>query len=205
MKVAQDIDVDNKTTEVKDNKIVSKLILTDREAIVPVSAISHLIFRETDNCDYPMLCTGILVNGVWYGDRPDDGQFTNPFTGQVVTVGNSAPRVALRVEETYSGVQIVFENWGKDPKLTRFYIQGVLAEAPRLVSSTNGTYVYRISSTRMAFSNQIYCMFHFNNQTNEYYESNMPRVKFENSLGHYEYSGTSVDEVISQLLFVEEE
>ena len=64
---------------------VSQVFFTDREATVDLQLNGmQLIFRELANGNRPMLCTGVLYQGTWYGDAPDADPATNPFTGSPV-------------------------------------------------------------------------------------------------------------------------
>ena len=74
--------------QIKENgkfEAVSQVFFTDREATVDLQLNGiQLIFRELANGNRPMLCTGVLYQGTWYGDAPDDAPATNPFTGEAV-------------------------------------------------------------------------------------------------------------------------
>lgn len=40
----------------------------------------QLIFRQITNSNRPMVCTGVLYQGKWYGDSPNDKSYIDPFT-----------------------------------------------------------------------------------------------------------------------------
>lgn len=76
-------DLDNRTVVVNgDKKVRSTFMMTSEELTVPTSQLSQLIFRKADNSNALMFCTGYEKDGEWYGDRPSDGVWTNPFDGK---------------------------------------------------------------------------------------------------------------------------
>ena len=73
-------DLDNQTVNVSDDhKVGSMFLLTPQEVTIPANQIQNLIFRKSQNSNFPMFCTGYQVGNDWYGDRPDDGIWLNPF------------------------------------------------------------------------------------------------------------------------------
>lgn len=70
----------------KKYEAISQIAFTEREATVDllVNGI-QLLFREVANSNRPMVVTGVLYEGKWYGDSPDNLPADNPFTGQPVT------------------------------------------------------------------------------------------------------------------------
>ena len=78
--VIVEADLDNQTVNVSDDhKVGSMFLLTSQEVTIPANQIQNLIFRKSKNSNYPMFCTGYQVGDDWYGDRPDDGVWLNPF------------------------------------------------------------------------------------------------------------------------------
>lgn len=67
-------------------KYEASLLFTDREveANIPFNGIAFM-FRQLKNANRLMVCTGIKLDGVWYGDAPDNYPFQNPFTGQLTS------------------------------------------------------------------------------------------------------------------------
>ena len=61
-------------------KYEAELLFTDREitAALPMNGIV-LLYRQLKNANRAMVCTGIKLSGVWYGDSPDGVPFKNPF------------------------------------------------------------------------------------------------------------------------------
>ena len=61
-------------------KYEAKLLFTDQEvtAEIPINGITFL-YRQLKNANRAMVCTGIQLYGVWYGDAPDDEPFVDPF------------------------------------------------------------------------------------------------------------------------------
>ena len=199
MIVIQDIDVDNNTTEIKNNSLKSNLILTDREATVPISAIQQLIFRETENCNYPMVCTGILVDNVWYGDRPDEGKFTNPFTGQVITVGNPTPELIL--QEDWSGLKLILNNWNSELKVQEFGVLNIGGLQPAdLIQESDNNYVYQLSSAAITFQDEIELHIRFSDNIHRMAYVN--RTNFEDGLSAFALTGTTVEEILSKFQII---
>ena len=78
--VIVEADLDNQTVNVSDDhKVGSMFLLTSQEVTIPTRQIENLIFRKAKNSNFPMFCTGYQVGNDWYGDRPDDGIWLNPF------------------------------------------------------------------------------------------------------------------------------
>lgn len=144
--VIVEADLDNQTVNVSDDhKVGSMFLLTSQEVTIPVDQIQNLIFRKSKNSNYPMFCTGYRSGDDWYGDRPDDGVWLNPFennqkyqrTGETdvrYTPDTPQPEPSedkpnrLIVKETYSGVRIIVEtktdDLGSLPTLTDVTFQG---------------------------------------------------------------------------------
>lgn len=78
--VIVEADLDNQTVNVSDDhKVSSMFLLTSQEITIPANQIQNLIFRKSKNSNFPMFCVGYQVGNDWYGDRPDDGIWLNPF------------------------------------------------------------------------------------------------------------------------------
>lgn len=76
-------DLDNKTMIAHEgDKVESKFLLAQEHQVVNPSTITNLIFRKGVNSNFPMFCTGYETDGEWYGDRPGDGIWINPFDGK---------------------------------------------------------------------------------------------------------------------------
>lgn len=199
MIVIQYVDVDNNTTEIKDKLLKSNFILTDREATVPINSIQQLIFRETENCNYPMVCTGILVDNVWYGDRPDEGKFTNPFTGQVITVGNPTPELIL--QEDWSGLKLILNNWNSDLRVQQFGNGNVGGLQPaNLIQESDNNYVYKLSSVAVNYQDETELHIRFSDNIHRMAYVN--RTNFENGLSAFALTGTTVEEILSKFQII---
>ena len=118
-------DLDKQTVNISDeHKVGSMFLLTPQEVTIPgnqISNLQNLIFRKSKNSNYPMFCTGFQHNKEWYGDRPDDGVWINPFenmqkyqrTGETdvpYTPTQEDKPHRFIVKETYSGVQVILES-----------------------------------------------------------------------------------------------
>ena len=118
-------DLDKQTVNISDeHKVGSMFLLTPQEVTIPgnqISNLQNLIFRKSKNSNYPMFCTGFQSNQEWYGDRPDDGVWINPFenmqkyqrTGETdvpYTPTQEDKPHRFIVKETYSGVQVILES-----------------------------------------------------------------------------------------------
>ena len=128
--VIVEADLDKQTVNISDeNKVGSMFLLTPQEVTIPANQIQNLIFRKSKNSNYPMFCTGFQYNQEWYGDRPDDGIWINPFENMQkyertnekdvpYTPNESQPSEEkpnrLIVKETYSGVQVIVESHTDD-------------------------------------------------------------------------------------------
>ena len=125
--VIVEADLDKQTVNISDeNKVGSMFLLTPQEVTIPANQIQNLIFRKSKNSNYPMFCTGYQVGNDWYGDRPDDGVWINPFenmhkyqrTGETDVRYTPEPSEdkpnRLIVKETYSGVQVIVESKNDD-------------------------------------------------------------------------------------------
>lgn len=93
--VIVEADLDNQTVNVSDDHKVGSMFLLASQAItIQPTSLRNLIFRKSKNSNFPMFCTGYQYVDDWYGDRPDDGVWLNPFennqkyqrTGEVDTL-----------------------------------------------------------------------------------------------------------------------
>lgn len=74
------VDVRAETPRKTVNDGAGQVVFTEREATVDLQYNGiQFIFRQVANANRPMLMTGILYQGTWYGDSPDDEVFVNPF------------------------------------------------------------------------------------------------------------------------------
>lgn len=170
MKVLRTTDVDNKTILIKDGGgnqcLSSALLLSDQELTVEANNISKFIFRETVNCNYLILCTGFLIGNTWYGDRPDDGQFTNPFTSKVMErkngeVSEYIPEIKSKfvVEETNQGLKFYLINMqdvfnDKPPVLTNVtYNSNTVEDIDNWIKASDNVYRFDSRSTNVNYKN----------------------------------------------------
>lgn len=203
------VEIDGTTVTFNDNVLKSKLLFTDKEATVPSNSIEQFLFRELDNSNSIMACTGILVGGTWYGDRPDDGVYTNPFTSQVITRGNPPPeKVAFLMKETWQGNQIQLVRWSvNQPTLIVRKMGGVSGsdteyQPTQVIDTTlNGQpakhYVYDLGSASVRFQQQEEMDITLDGV--EYSTNSLPRLAYEDSLGTFGVEGLSVDDVKNEL------
>lgn len=130
--VIVEADLDNQTVKVSDDhKVGSMFLLTSQAITIPPTGLRNLIFRKSKNSNFPMFCTGYQLDEDWYGDRPDDGIWINPFennqkykrTGETdvrYTTDTPQPKPSedkpnrLILKETYSGVQVIVESKNDD-------------------------------------------------------------------------------------------
>lgn len=74
------VDVRAETPRKTVNDGAGQVVFTEREATVDLQYNGiQFIFRQVANANRPMLMTGILYQGTWYGDSPDGEAFVNPF------------------------------------------------------------------------------------------------------------------------------
>lgn len=199
-------DLDAKTSVEKNQKLTSNLVFTEKEATVPSNTVTQFLFRELDNSNQIMACTGIQVDGVWYGDGPDDVNYTNPFTSQVLTRGNPvAEKSAFIMKEDWSGNTIQFIRWDAEnpPKLTINRIGGVLGsgleQQPDRVTETtlNGQpakhYIFSVGNISVRFQEEEEFDIVLNGV---HYAGAMPRLAFENSLGTFGWEASNAESVL---------
>lgn len=166
MKIAQDIDVDGKTVVVEGQKLQSNLVFSERELIVPGEAIQQLIFRQPTNSNAIMMCTGFQHNNEWYGDRPDDGVFQDPFAGKtykrengVVTEFTPPVRAQFIVEETWGGLVLWLKNTGRTPDtlpaFTNFNYNGSTIGDITWTQEDANTLVSRLSFTGVSYTDPV--------------------------------------------------
>ena len=123
--VIVEADLDKQTVNISDeNKVGSMFLLTSQAVTIPTNQIKDLIFRKSQNSNYPMFCTGYKIGDDWYGDRPGDGVWINPLennqkyqrTGETnVRYTPTTPppeksegkRTRFIVKETNNGVQLI--------------------------------------------------------------------------------------------------
>lgn len=207
-------EVDATTTEISgENKVTAKLLFTEKEATVPISSIEQLLFRQLDNANQIMACTGILVGDTWYGDRPDDGAYTDPFNNRVLIRGESTGTspvggvTRFLYNEGWQGNTIVLERWDSDPvDLFVRTVGGISVNQqlqPSRVENTtlNGqpakNYVFELGGTSVRFQNEEHIDLTINGKS--IYTDKLPRIAFENSLGTFGVEGVGADDTIQRL------
>lgn len=207
MKVVQEMDIDSRTVEISEgNKLRSVFRLTNEEFTVPLNRNDiQLVFRTTENCNYPFVCTGIQYAGTWYGDRPDDGEFTNPITNEVIRVQGTTPQLSLfQVVEGYQGLSVRLINFPVEDKYRHIVftkiggVSGGEVEPQVIEGMVDGQQVqdvtYNLTNTLLAFSESIPVEFTMDGQT---YSAVIPRVNFDNGLGTYAFVEKTADVVMS--------
>lgn len=212
IKVVQEIDIDERTLTVSESnpkKLQSVFLLTDKEATVPLNQIQQLIFRQTENCNYPMVCTGLQVGGKWYGDRPDNGEYINPFTNQVVQVGQpEVPKKSIRFVETYQGIQVHLINWdaSKLPDITFTQYAGISTDEYANWDQPDpevDNWVFQSSNTLMAFANSIEVRYRKPDATIGYYQANVPAIEArQDGTRTYGFEGLTEEEVLRHFQIV---
>lgn len=81
--VLEDSGLDGKSMKQNaSTNVESTFSLENSRITKEVANISRLCFRQTHNSNCNMLLTGYEQDNEWYGDRPDDGIWTNPFTNK---------------------------------------------------------------------------------------------------------------------------
>lgn len=207
IKVLQTTDVDNKTILFKeeggDMSLSSKLLLSDQELTVGSNNISTFVFRKTINCNYLMLCTGFLVGNTWYGDRPDDGNFTDPFTGKVMQRSNGevseyVPEVKSQfvIQETWQGLKLYLVNMpnvfaNKTPVFTNFTYNGNRVEdTNNWIKESDNVYRFDSSNTYVNYQNVAKVTFTLDG-TN--YSADIPKTADNNGLGIFTLQANGSD------------
>lgn len=193
MKVVQEINTDGLTITINGDKLSSNVIFTDKEATVPTNQVSNLVFRQLQNSNKIMVCTGIEVGGKWYGDRPDNGEYINPFTGETLYEGEKPlEKVQFLYKEGWNGNTIEIVRWTSGtPSLEIKQIGGVhnedyvLVNPNEVVDTTiNGdpakTYIYHLGSTSVRFQDTEELDFKLDNFE---HHRLFPRIATNNSLG----------------------
>ncbi len=199
--VIVEADLDKQTVNISDeNKVGSMFLLTPQEVTIPANQIQNLIFRKSKNSNYPMFCTGFQYNQEWYGDRPDDGVWINPFenmqkyqrTGETdvrYTPDTSEDKPnRLIVKETYSGVQVIVESKNDDlstlPSLENVTFQGnSLGNLDSWVALSDGGGFYQQSSaTVLSYQDSAILEFTYNEHR---YRVTLPKVADEGGAGTF--------------------
>lgn len=214
--VVQESDLDKESVVVDGaGKISSRVIFTDKEVTVNMSQAESILFRQLVNVNedstVKMVATGVLVGGKWYGDRPDEGVYIDPFNNmKEITVGNPAPvehRSIIRVTETYQGQIIEFLNVPNTFDVVTFQNVGnihsdELLSAETISSDVGNSYKFTSSNTSVAYTESFEIKFTDSNQM--VYTYPMTRVQFSGGLAVYEHdlgvaptemTGTQVAEV----------
>ena len=193
-------DLDKQTVTVSDeNKVGSMFLLTPQECTVSARQIQNLIFRKSKNSNYLMFCTGFQYNQEWYGDRPDDGVWINPFendqkyqrTGETDVRYTPDPSKdkpnRLILQETYSGVQVIVESRNDDlgslPQLTDVtYNMNPLGNLDSWEVFNDGSFYQKSTSTVLSFRAAAILEFIYN----EYrYRVILPKIAEEGAAGTF--------------------
>lgn len=219
MKIAQDINVDGITiviSEAKDGtqpKMNSVLQFTNRELQVPPAQIQQLLFRELLNSNRIMVCTGFQYGNEWYGDRPDDGVFKNPFDNKNVWI-DEKPKIQpkITVQETWQGVQLTFTGVPNDKQ--EFATLNELSWNNQVFDSTlRGRIVnsevenaidvqFESANTVVSYANEFRLTFKVNGKQ---YTVLLPKVNDTSGLGAFEIAGESFFDLLAEISDTPEE
>ena len=199
--VIVEADLDKQTVNISDeNKVESMFLLTPQEVTIPANQIQNLIFRKSKNSNYPMFCTGFQYNQEWYGDRPDDGIWINPFENmqKYQRTGETDVRYTLEpsedkpnrliVKETYSGVQVIVESKNDDlgalPQLTDVTYNGNnLGEVSAWEALPDATgFFVQTSATVLSYQSSAILEFTYNEHR---YRVTLPKVADEGGAGTF--------------------
>lgn len=222
--VIVEADLDKQTVNISDeNKVGSMFLLTSQAVTIPTNQIKDLIFRKSQNSNYPMFCTGYKIGDDWYGDRPGDGVWINPFennqkyqrTGETnvhYTPTTPPPeesegkRTRLIVKETNNGVQLIVESNADDvgtlPYLEDITYNGTNLDFPsganwELLSNTSDCATYYIQSSTKVLSNESSVVLKFSHN-GQRYRVGLSKVADENGLGTY-----AIDLGVNAQLYIE--
>lgn len=198
--VIVEADLDKQTVNISDeNKVGSMFLLTPQEVTIPANQIQNLIFRKSKNSNYPMFCTGFQYNQEWYGDRPDDGVWINPFenmqkyqrTGETDVRYTPEPSEdkpnRLILKETYSGVQVIVESKNDDlgslPQLTDVTYNGNnLGNLDSWKALNDGSFYQQSSTTVLNFQSSAVLEFTYNEHR---YRVTLPKVADDGGAGTF--------------------
>lgn len=208
--VIQEMDLDEETIGVtEDNKVQSMFILTDQELTVAANVIQQFIFRKAKNSNYLMFSTGFQFDNEWYGDRPDDGVYKDPFTnkyyerkGNVVTEYvppkpdiQPVNKAALIFEETWQGVKVRLANlngfdMGSVPYLKNITYNGNNLGSANWVAEGN-EFVFNSSTTAVNFQSVANVTFTYNGVK---YVGTLPKIADNGGLGTFAFYGKEADD-----------
>ena len=193
-------DLDKQTVTIsEENKVGSMFLLTPQEVTISAKQIQNLIFRKSKNSNYPMFCTGFQDNQEWYGDRPDDGIWINPFenmqkyqrTGETDVRYTSEPSGdkpnRLILKETSIGAQIIVESKNDDlgslPQLLYIHYNGIYLSHLGLWKALNdGSFYQQYSSTVLSFKSSAILEFIYNELR---YRVTLPKIADEGGAGTF--------------------
>lgn len=141
------LNVDGKTTQMEPNgDVKANLVFSDKYKVFPVADITEVCIREPTNANTLSVITGVKVAGKWYGDRPDDGKYINPFTGEELTKGTPIPEFSWDKVSATIEVRSNSSDSGYPPFTSAYNIrfsngntQMAQAEIIATVTSGNGT------------------------------------------------------------------
>lgn len=166
--------------QIKENgkfEAVSQVFFTDREATVDLQLNGmQLIFRELANGNRPMLCTGVLYQGTWYGDAPDADPATNPFTGSPVLepkpmVNTNNPRKFIEITSDMLDMAEDYPFSKQEIPFGTTYdtVPMVIPSAQHEHPSTNNTVlnVYDVTKTGFKFRTNTKLLAPFNTDTTQ--------------------------------------
>ena len=193
-------DLDKQTVTISDeNKVGSMFLLTPQEVTISAKQIQNLIFRKSKNSNYPMFCTGYQYNQEWYGDRPDDGVWINPFenmqkyqrTGETDVRYTSDPSEdkpnRLILKETYSGVEIIVESKNDDlgslPQLTDVTYNGKnCGNLDSWEVLNDGSFYQKFYPTMLSFEFSAFLEFTYNEHR---YRVTLPKIAEDGVTGTF--------------------
>lgn len=212
MKIAQDINVDNVTITISTDstgtpKLNSNVLFTDKELTVPPSQIQLLLFRQLANSNNVMVCTGFQYGNEWYGDRPDNGAYRNPFTNTVEYVGEKPvlkPKVV--VQETWQGIQLSFigvpQNVANIYKTLNNVSWNIQSNDESLIGLENSSEIdsavdihFQSTKTIVSYVDEFNLTFTTSNSGNV--SITLPKVKDTSGLGTFEVSGDAFESLFN--------
>lgn len=126
--IVQGGDLDDNTIKIIDGQTKPKdvranVVFGEAEVQVQANIIQSFLFRRLENGNRLMVCTGFQYNDQWYGDRPDNGGYLNPFSGEIELIGGKAIANKAAIM------------WGLDNNGRRFLeLVGAPMDFPRVVN-----------------------------------------------------------------------
>lgn len=200
-------DLDEKTVNIVEQKVVAKqtedtntVQFTKQLKEVDASTISHFVVSEINQDKNPsnkiVALTGWKIFGQWYGDSPDNSNYIDPFTGEVIIKGEYTPpapessRSIIRVTEQYEGHVIEFLNITNDLDYTIFESVGNFFADDGLapeVTDNGDSKSYKFISRQASIARTNAFKLRFRDTEKNRYIYQMNRTKFDGDLSVYEY------------------